>query len=88
MEDALVSLTLMYKLIWHNHQPTVRIRHFDQPAHCLVEGEESDDKTWFYDIKPYLEKLPIKYFNHRQANFEEVSNKVLLEWKCVLQNKL
>ncbi|XP_050896946.1 uncharacterized protein LOC127103755 [Lathyrus oleraceus] len=44
MEDALVTLASMYRLIWPNHQPNIEIRRFDEPAHCLATAEESDDK--------------------------------------------
>ncbi|XP_050889572.1 uncharacterized protein LOC127094843 [Lathyrus oleraceus] len=47
MENALVTLASMFKLIWPNHQPNIEIRHFDEPAHCLTTTEESDDKPWF-----------------------------------------
>lgn len=56
MEDALETLASMYKLIWPNHQPNIEIWHFDKPAHNLTTVEESDDKSWFFDIKHYLEK--------------------------------
>ncbi|XP_050909157.1 uncharacterized protein LOC127122928 [Lathyrus oleraceus] len=56
MEDALATLASMYKLIWPNHQPDIKIRNFDKLVHCLTTTEESDDKPWFFDIKPYLEK--------------------------------
>lgn len=56
MVDALETLASMYKLIWPNHQPNIKIRHFDKPAHCLITTEESDGKPWFFDIKHYLEK--------------------------------
>lgn len=56
MTDALETLASMYKLIWHNHEPTVIIKHFDQPAHCLATTNIIDDKLWFYDIERYIEK--------------------------------
>lgn len=56
MEDALESLASIYKLIWPNHQPSIEIMHFDEPAHCLTTTKELDDKSCFYDIKRYLEK--------------------------------
>lgn len=56
MADALETFTSMYKLIWHNHHPSIIIIHLDEPTHCLVTTEESDEKPWFYNIKRYLEK--------------------------------
>ncbi|XP_050875926.1 uncharacterized protein LOC127079585 [Lathyrus oleraceus] len=56
MADTLATLESMYKLIWPNHQPSIEIRRFDEPAHYLTTGEESDGKPWFFDIKHYLEK--------------------------------
>ncbi|XP_050919233.1 uncharacterized protein LOC127136755 [Lathyrus oleraceus] len=56
MAYALETLASMYKLIWPNHQPNIKIRHFDKPVHCLTMTEESDGKPWFFDIKHYLEK--------------------------------
>lgn len=54
MVNALVTLASMYQVNWQNHEPTIRIMHFDQPANCLSTEEEYDDKPWFYDIKRYL----------------------------------
>ncbi|XP_050919821.1 uncharacterized protein LOC127137397 [Lathyrus oleraceus] len=56
MADAQATLASMYKLIWPNHQPNIKIRRFEEPAHFLTTAVESDDKPWFFDIKHYLEK--------------------------------
>ena len=56
MADALATLSTIFKVTWPNHEPRITIRHFEEPAHFLAIEEGPDNKTWFYDIKRYLEK--------------------------------
>ena len=56
MEDALATLSAMFKVNSPNHEPRITIRHFEEPAHCLAIEEGPNNKPWFYDIKRYLEK--------------------------------
>lgn len=51
--DALVTLSLMYKVRFPNEAPFIRIDHRDEHAHYLSVEEESDGKSWFHDIKCY-----------------------------------
>ncbi|XP_050875280.1 uncharacterized protein LOC127078909 [Lathyrus oleraceus] len=56
LADALATLESMFKVKWRNEAPAICIDLLDEPAHCLVNEAESNDKPWFYDIKRYLEK--------------------------------
>ena len=55
MEDALETLSAMFKVTWPNHEACITIRHFEEPAHYLDIEEGPNDKPWFYNIKKYLE---------------------------------
>ncbi|XP_050918560.1 uncharacterized protein LOC127135990 [Lathyrus oleraceus] len=56
LENALATLTSMFKVKWRNEAHVIHIDHLDEPSQCLVIEADSDDKPWFYDIKRYLEK--------------------------------
>ena len=56
MTDTLETLSAMFKETWPNHEPLITIRHFEELAHCLAIEEGPNNKSWFYDIKRYLEK--------------------------------
>lgn len=56
LADALSTLSSMFKVKWKNKAPSIKIEHLDEHAYCLATKEEFYDKTWFYDIKRYLEK--------------------------------
>lgn len=56
LDDALATLSSMFKVRWKNEPPNIRIDHLDEPTHCLGMEDESDDKPWFYGIKRYLER--------------------------------
>ncbi|XP_050915999.1 uncharacterized protein LOC127131109 [Lathyrus oleraceus] len=80
MADALATLASMYKLIWHNHQPNIEIRHFDEHVHCLTTTEESDDKPWFFDIKHYLDKqeYPVEASSLDKRTIRRLASKFFL----------
>lgn len=46
----------MFKVKCLNEAPYIHLDHLDEPTHCLATEVESDDKTWFYNIKRYLER--------------------------------
>ena len=55
LADALATLASMFKVKWRNEAPSIHIEHLDEPAYYLATEEESDDKSWYHDIKMYLE---------------------------------
>ena len=56
LEDALATLSSMFKVRWANHAPSICIMRLDEPVFCYkIEEEAVDEKPWFYDIKRYLE---------------------------------
>lgn len=56
LEYALGTLSSMFKVKWQNEAPSIHIDYLDEPAYCLATKEESDGKTWFYDMKRYIKK--------------------------------
>ncbi|XP_050877211.1 uncharacterized protein LOC127080970 [Lathyrus oleraceus] len=56
LEDALATLTSVFKVKWKNEAPSIQIDHLDELTHCLAIEADLDDKPWFYDIKTFLEK--------------------------------
>ena len=56
LADALATLSSMFKVRWANEAPYITILRLDKPTLCYeIEEEAGDDKSWFYDIKRYLE---------------------------------
>ncbi|XP_058774752.1 uncharacterized protein LOC131649022 [Vicia villosa] len=51
MANALATLSSMFKVTWPNHEPRITVRHFEEPAYCLVVEERLDQKLWFHNIK-------------------------------------
>ncbi|XP_050916517.1 uncharacterized protein LOC127131649 [Lathyrus oleraceus] len=56
LADALATLASMFRVKWKNEAPVIHIDHLDEPTHCLAIEVDPDDKSWFYDIKTFLEK--------------------------------
>ncbi|XP_050890156.1 uncharacterized protein LOC127095521 [Lathyrus oleraceus] len=55
MEDALVTLSSMYKVNCWNDAPNITIIRLDRPSHVFVAEEVTIDKPWYYDIKYFLQ---------------------------------
>ncbi|XP_050915343.1 uncharacterized protein LOC127130363 [Lathyrus oleraceus] len=55
MEDALTTLSSMYKVNHGNDTPNIRIMHLDRPIHVFVAEEVTNDKPWYHDIKCFLQ---------------------------------
>ena len=56
LEDALATMSYMFKVRWDNEAPQITTKRLDEPAHCCeIETEEVADKPWFHEVKRYLE---------------------------------
>ena len=55
MEDALATLSYMYKVNRWNDAPQIRIMRLDRPVHVFAAEEVIDDKPWYHDIKCFLQ---------------------------------
>ncbi|XP_058761742.1 uncharacterized protein LOC131635152 [Vicia villosa] len=52
MADTLATLASMYQVKFPNEAPQITIMRLDRPAHVFAVEAVTDDKLWFYDIKP------------------------------------
>ncbi|XP_006603476.1 uncharacterized protein [Glycine max] len=55
MADALASLSSMFKVSPHGDFPYIEFRCRGEPTHCYLIEEEEEGKTWYFDIKRYIE---------------------------------
>jgi len=55
MADALATLASMFQLNPHGDLPYIEFRCRGRPAHCCVVEGEKDGKSWYFDIKRYVE---------------------------------
>jgi len=55
MADALATLASMFQLSPHGDLPYIMFRCRGKPAHCCLIEEEQDGKSWYFDIKRYVE---------------------------------
>jgi hypothetical protein len=55
MADALATLSSMFEVSHWNDIPRINIRRLERPAHVFATEEVVDDKSWFYDIKRFLQ---------------------------------
>ena len=56
LEDALATMSSMFKLKWDNEAPHITIELMEEPAHCHeINTEEVVDQPWFHEVKKYLE---------------------------------
>ena len=55
MDDALVTLSSMFKMSPHRDFPYIKFRCHGEPAYCCLVEEEEDGKPWYFDIKQYIE---------------------------------
>ena len=61
LAHALATLETIFKVIFLNHASNIHILRYKEPthvfpSHCLSTKDVSYEKTWYYDIKKYLEK--------------------------------
>jgi len=56
MDDALATLSSMFKVSSHEDFSCIDIRCRVEPAHCRLIEEEEDDKPWYFDIKRYIKE--------------------------------
>ncbi|XP_050889920.1 uncharacterized protein LOC127095248 [Lathyrus oleraceus] len=54
MEDALATLSSMYKVNHWNDAPSIKIMCLDRLANMFVAEEVTNDKPWYLDIKYFL----------------------------------
>ncbi|XP_050908218.1 uncharacterized protein LOC127121825 [Lathyrus oleraceus] len=55
LDDALATLSSMFKVKYKNEAPTFHLDYLDEPSYCLAAEEETDDHPWFYNILKFLE---------------------------------
>ncbi|XP_050895439.1 uncharacterized protein LOC127102065 [Lathyrus oleraceus] len=55
LDNALETLSSMFKVKWENEAPTFHLDYLDEPTHCLAAKDEADGHPWFYDIMRFLE---------------------------------
>lgn len=80
MADALPTLAYMYKLIWHNHRPKIKIMRFNELAHCLI--------NLGYQMLSWETRVSRRCFRPFQEENTEIGIKVIHEWRCVIQIEL
>ena len=55
MVDALATLASMFQLTPHGDLPFIKFKCRGKPAHCCLIEEEQYGKSWYSDIKWYVE---------------------------------
>jgi len=55
MADALATLSSMIKVNHHNDVPLISVKFLERPTYVFVAKAIFDDKSWFHDIKVYLQ---------------------------------
>ena len=55
MANVLATLASMFQLTPHGDLPYIEFRCHDKLAHCCLIEEEQDGKSWYFDIKRYVE---------------------------------
>ena len=55
MADALATLASMIVVKLWNEVPNITVMRLDRPAHVFAIKEVKDDKSWYYDIKCFLQ---------------------------------
>jgi len=55
MTNALATVASMFQLTPHGDLSYIKFRCHGKPAHCCFIEEEQDGKSWYFDIKRYVE---------------------------------
>ena len=55
MADALATLASMIVVKYWNEVPNLSVMRLDGPAHVFVVEEIKDEKSWYFDIKCFLQ---------------------------------
>ncbi|KAI5427735.1 hypothetical protein KIW84_032951 [Lathyrus oleraceus] len=55
MEDALATLVSLIMVKYWNEVPNLSVMHLDRPTHAFAVEEIKDEKSWYYDIKCFLQ---------------------------------
>jgi len=54
LADALATLSSMFEVNQGDELPKIKMKSHEHPAYCSFIEEESDGKSWYFDIKQYL----------------------------------
>ena len=56
LEDALATMSSLFKVRWDNEAPQITIERLDEIVHCYeVDIDGAEEKPWFHEVKRYLE---------------------------------
>ena len=55
MADALATLASMIMVKYWNEVPNLTVIHLDRPTHVFAVEEVKDEKSWYFDIKCFLQ---------------------------------
>src|SRR3954464_15099530 len=56
LDDALATMSSMFKVRWDNEAPMITIYRQDEPSYCNeINAEGTEEKPWFHEVKRYLE---------------------------------
>jgi hypothetical protein len=80
MEDALATLSSMYKVNHNNDVPTISIQCLERPAYVFAAEAVVDDKPWFHDIKVFLQtqEYPPRASNKDKKTLRRLSSSFFL----------
>ena len=87
MADALATLASMFQLAPHGDLPYIEFRSRGKPTHCCVIEEERDGKSWYFDIKQYVENKEYPPGISEKKNVKEIGYWFLCEWYHPVQTK-
>ncbi|XP_050920049.1 uncharacterized protein LOC127137652 [Lathyrus oleraceus] len=78
--DALATLSSMYMVNFHREVPSIPIHTRDKPAYIFNVEAVSDAKSWFFDIKCFLEKqeYPLGASNRDNKTLRRLSANLFL----------
>lgn len=95
VEDALATLSSMYKVNYPNEALVIKMDLRDEPASYFRVEEESDGEPWYNDIKCFLHKqeYPAGVFSgdwfffckdllQKISSTEMYSTKEITTWSC------
>ena len=56
LEDALATMSYMFRVRWDNEAPLITIERLDKAAHCYeVDTDGVEENPWYHEVKRYLE---------------------------------
>lgn len=80
MADALSNLSSMIVMNQWNDVPKIDVMHLDIPAHVFSTEEVKDDKSWYHDIKFFIQKqeYPLGASNKYKKTLRRLAGNFLL----------